>query len=704
MKKAVQFGAGNIGRGFIGALLSQSGYHVVFADVVDKIIDKINEDKTYTVHVMDVECEDQKIENISGVNSTKPEAVDEIASADLVTTAVGLVILPRIAPTIAAAIEKRMADGNKEPMNIIACENAIRGTSQLKKAVYENLSEEGKAFADEYVGFPDCAVDRIVPPVKSENFIDVVVEEYYEWDVERASFKGEIPEIKGMTLVDDLMAYIERKLFTLNTGHCITSYLGKLRGFPTIDAAIADEEIYDIVSKAMKESGDGLIKKHGFDPEKHAAYIKKIIGRFKNPYLQDDVSRVGREPLRKLSPTDRLISPLTTAAGYGLPVDHLLVGVGAALHYDNPEDKQSVELQAKIKENQSKTQTLVDKKSDIDQQISMTQASISNLNEQVQQYSLLIANKQAELEASQAEEKRLNEQYKTRIRSMEETGSISYWAILFGANSFSDLLDKIDVIQEIAKADQLMMDKMKAVSEKITSERTELEQQMAELDVTREELDQQEQELEDQRAEADTLLGDMMKAYEEMNADYEQNMANEAELSDEIAKSEAAYYAALSKEEAERIAALNRQNNNKGSNSNSSGATNTGGWLYPLPYQCQVTDSYGYRTHPLTGKYSWHNGVDFGAAAGTAILATKSGTVTTAAYSAAWGYYVVINHGDGYSSLYAHQPSCSVSVGDYVTQGQTIGYVGSTGWSTGPHLHFTIYYNGADVNPFNYIG
>ena len=126
--------------------------------------------------------------------------------------------------------------------------------------------------------------------------------------------------------------------------------------------------------------------------------------------------------------------------------------------------KEREALQAKIKENQTKTQTLVDKKSDIDQQISMTQASINNLNEQVQQYSLLIANKQAELEASQAEEQRLNEQYKTRIRSMEETGNISYWAILFGANSFSDLLDKIDVIQEIAKADQLMLEKMKAVS------------------------------------------------------------------------------------------------------------------------------------------------------------------------------------------------------------------------------------------------
>lgn len=348
MKKAVQFGAGNIGRGFIGALLSQSGYQVVFADVVDAVIDKINEDKAYTVHIMDVECEDQKLENICGVNSTKPEAVDEIATADLVTTAVGLVILPRIAPTIAKAIEKRMETGIKEPMNMIACENAIRGTSQLKKAVYENLSDAGKAFADEYVGFPDCAVDRIVPPVKSENFIDVVVERYYEWDVEKSGFKGEIPEITGMTLVDDLMAYIERKLFTLNTGHCITAYLGTLRGIPTIDKAIADEEIYGIVSAAMKESGDGLIKKYGFDPKKHAAYIKKIISRFKNPYLQDDVTRVGREPLRKLSPTDRLIKPLMTAAGYGLPVDHLLVGVGAALHYNNPEDKQSVELQEKI--------------------------------------------------------------------------------------------------------------------------------------------------------------------------------------------------------------------------------------------------------------------------------------------------------------------------------------------------------------------
>lgn len=350
MKKAVQFGAGNIGRGFIGALLSQAGYHVTFADVAEPVIDKINADKTYTVHVMDVQCEDQTITGIRGVNSTKPEAIQAIAEAELVTTAVGLVILPRIAPAIAAAIEKRRADGMKEPMNIIACENAIRATLQLKEAVYGVLSEEGKAYADEYVGFPDCAVDRIVPPVKSENFIDVVVESYFEWDVERSGFRGEIPEIPGMSLVDDLMAYIERKLFTLNTGHCITAYLGKLRGLPTIDKAIADPDVFATVYAAMQESGAGLIKKHDFDAEKHVAYINKIIGRFKNPYLQDDVTRVGREPLRKLSPTDRLIKPLTTAAGYGLPVGHLITGIGAALRYDNPEDKQSVELQAKIAE------------------------------------------------------------------------------------------------------------------------------------------------------------------------------------------------------------------------------------------------------------------------------------------------------------------------------------------------------------------
>ena len=153
---------------------------------------------------------------------------------------------------------------------------------------------------------------------------------------------------------------------------------------------------------------------------------------------------------------------------------------------------------------------------------------------------------------------------------------------------------------------------------------------------------------------------------------------------------------------AKAAAAAKAQKNSSGSSpvttTGSGSATRySGTFTWPLPGYTNASSAYGWRTHPIFGTRKFHKGEDIPAPTGVAIVAAASGTVTTAAYSAAWGYYVVINHGDGYSSLYAHQPSCSVSVGDYVTQGQTIGYVGSTGWSTGPHLHFTIYYNGADV-------
>ena len=350
MKTAIQFGAGNIGRGFIGMLLAQAGYRVVFADVSEVIIDRLAADQKYTVHVMDTEVEDVEITNITGIMSNGEAIIDEIAKADVLTTAVGLRVLGFIAPTIAKGIQKKIADGNTEPVNIIACENAIRATSQLKEHVYGILSEEEKAYCEKYVGFADCSVDRIVPPVRSENPVDVVVEKYCEWNVEKASLKGEIPEIPGMNLADNLMAYIQRKLFTLNTGHCITAYTGILAGHKTIDQAISDPKIYDLVKAAMTQSGDGLIQRFGFDKEAHYKYIDKIINRFKNPYLKDDVTRVGREPLRKLSADDRLVSPLTTAMSDGLPVDKLVLGIGAALRYHNPEDAQSQELQKKIEE------------------------------------------------------------------------------------------------------------------------------------------------------------------------------------------------------------------------------------------------------------------------------------------------------------------------------------------------------------------
>lgn len=349
MKKAIQFGAGNIGRGFIGAVLSKAGYHVVFADVNELVVNKINEDGKYTVAIMDTECTEQVITNISAVDSRSPELAKEIAQAQVVTTAVGLGILPRIAGALAAGIAERQAQGVTEYLNVIACENGLRASSQLKEHVYSHLTEEQKAYADEYVAFPDCSVDRIVPPIKSENPIDVVVEKFYEWNVERASIKGDL-QMEGMNLADNLIAYIERKLFTLNTGHAITAYLGKLKGLGTIADSIADEEIYTIVKAAMQESGEGLVAKYGFDHDAHFAYIDKIIGRFRNPHLQDDVTRVGREPLRKLSANDRLIKPTMTAIEHGFATPNLVLGIGAALHYSNPEDPQSVQLQQAIAE------------------------------------------------------------------------------------------------------------------------------------------------------------------------------------------------------------------------------------------------------------------------------------------------------------------------------------------------------------------
>ena len=361
--------------------------------------------------------------------------------------------------------------------------------------------------------------------------------------------------------------------------------------------------------------------------------------------------------------------------------------------------KKRTALSAEIAENKKQTQSVVEQKSDIDRQIELSNETIDNYNAQIQQYSLLIAEKQKELDEAELHETQLQEQYKARLRSMEETGTVSYWSILFKASSFSDLLDRVDMIHEIAKSDQLMMKKLSEATEAVQQSREELEQEQQQMQTARDELAAQEAQLEMQRAEADALLLQIAEECEKMTAEYQGYLAQEDALSKQVAKAEKDYYQALAKEEAARLAELNKQNNYVPANKDSSG------FLYPLPYRVAITDSYGYRTHPVTGKKTtWHNGVDLAAGAGTAIYATKSGTVTTALRSDIWGNYVVINHGDGFSSLYAHMQGLIVKAGDYVRQGQTIGYVGSTGLSTGPHLHFTIYYNGADVNPMSYIG
>lgn len=348
MKTAIQFGAGNIGRGFIGAVLSEAGYHVVFADVVEELLDTINTRGEYVVHVTDTESRDILIRNISAVNSASNAAVKAVVKAEIITTAVGLRILKFVAPTIAKGLAARKEAGVESPLNIVACENGLRATSQLKELVFNQIDPSLKEWAEAHVGWPDAAVDRIVPPVRCDVPLDVAVEDYFEWDVERSSFVGAIPEIPGMAPVDNLEAYVERKLFTLNTGHAAAAYLGKMKGLGTIGESIADPVILPIVREVMQQSGEGLVRKFGFDHSAHFAYIEKILRRFSNPYLKDDVLRVGREPIRKLAPNDRLILPVLTAKGFSLPYDKILLAIGAALHFNNPEDPQSVELLASI--------------------------------------------------------------------------------------------------------------------------------------------------------------------------------------------------------------------------------------------------------------------------------------------------------------------------------------------------------------------
>lgn len=350
--KALHFGAGNIGRGFIGKLLADAGIHVTFADVNETVVNALIERQSYPVKIVGEDCVVEQVNNVTAVNSTSADIIELIATVDMVTTAVGPTVLKIISKSVAQGIEKRLESGNTAPLNIIACENMVRGTSQLKEMVFEHLSADAKAFAQEHIGFVDSAVDRIVPPAEEGETdpLAVTVETFSEWIVDETQFVGDIPAIKGMECTDNLMAFVERKLFTLNTGHLITAYLGVLAGHETIKDSIEDPAIFADVQAAMQESGEVLIRRYGFDAEAHAAYIQKILNRFANPYLRDEVDRVGRQPIRKLSPQDRLIKPLNGTIEYGLPNSHLIKGIAAAFLYKNDDDPQAVELQAMFAE------------------------------------------------------------------------------------------------------------------------------------------------------------------------------------------------------------------------------------------------------------------------------------------------------------------------------------------------------------------
>ena len=352
MKKAVHFGAGNIGRGFIGLLLSKAGYHVTFVDVAASLVDDINELGKYYVQIVGDDPKRILVENVSAINSDKDldALLDAITDADIVTTAIGPNILKFIAPNIAKGLVKRIAT-NDTPLNIIACENMVGGSTALKNFVYAALPEDAKAKVDKLIGFPDAAVDRIVPLQKNEEKLLVQVEPYAEWDVDSNGIKGEAPVIEGMTLVDNLSAYIERKLFTVNTGHASIAYLSYQKGIKDISSAMKNADVVEMARRVWKETGTLLIDKYGFDPDKHWQYVETTESRFANPFLSDEVTRVARGPVRKLSPKDRLVSPASQLLERGKTPEALATVIAAALKFDFNGDKEAVEVQEYIKAN-----------------------------------------------------------------------------------------------------------------------------------------------------------------------------------------------------------------------------------------------------------------------------------------------------------------------------------------------------------------
>jgi mannitol-1-phosphate 5-dehydrogenase len=340
--KAVHFGAGNIGRGFVGLLLHNAGYELVFADVAEALIQRLKDADSYVVHEVGENPRTEEVRGFSALNSAaEADALTAaIASADIVTTAVGAHILRFVAPAIAAGIAARPADAGK--VAVMACENAINGTDILAGEVLKAYSGDD---LDAKAIFANTAVDRIVPNQDPGAGLDVTVETFYEWVIETGPFGGAHPEIPGVTWVPDLEPYIERKLFTVNTGHATSAWFGYAAGIEKISDALADPGVASKVAAVLAETASLIVAKHGVAADTQAAYVQKILKRFANPYLPDTTLRVGRAPLRKLSRNDRFISPAAQLAERGMARTALLEAVGAGLRFDPADDPEAVELQ-----------------------------------------------------------------------------------------------------------------------------------------------------------------------------------------------------------------------------------------------------------------------------------------------------------------------------------------------------------------------
>lgn len=375
------------------------------------------------------------------------------------------------------------------------------------------------------------------------------------------------------------------------------------------------------------------------------------------------------------------------------------------------------EVQEQYEQNEDEIADIISRKNVIDQEIQLLYTQIRNMNEQLAAYNILIADKQDELDVAESRYAALSEENKIRIRTMEEEGELSYWEVIFKANSFSDLLDRLNIVEEIAASDNRRLKELSEAADEVVVAQDELVSEKEEMELAKQELDEAEAELDAKREEADAIIQELLTKADDLEALEEEFERQEAEFLEMIAKKEEEYDAA---KEAEWLAYMatyvppttapvagstNNSGGSSGSTGNSGGSVGTGGgggWVRPCSYT-SITSPFGYRVSPTTGASTYHQGVDLDTGTGWPVVAARAGTVSVAGWGKAAGNYVTINHHDGFSSIYMHLSSIGVSAGQHVSAGQYIGATGSTGVSTGDHLHFGIALNGVYVNPCSYV-
>ena len=358
--------------------------------------------------------------------------------------------------------------------------------------------------------------------------------------------------------------------------------------------------------------------------------------------------------------------------------------------------KKKKELESKRKENQSDIKSLVEEKNNYDQQVTLLYEEIVNTNSLISAYNLLIADKQEEMDAAQQLLEDLNEAYKERIRAMEEEGELSYWSVLFEASSFSDFLDRLNMIQEIASADQRRLEQLDAAAKEVEQTRKMLAEEKAALEETKAGLEAAQKELEEKRLEASNLLNELIAKGEEYLAYVEECEEKDRIMMEEIANKQEEYDKA---KYSEWLATSVPPTTRPGGRPNTvNGVT----WYVPTE-NYRITSPFGMRIHPVYGYPKMHTGVDLAAPYNTPIYAARAGVVVWAGWGDTGGWWVKVDHGDGFATTYLHMTRYIVKVGDFVEAGQTLGYMGSTGVSTGSHLHFGVLYNGVWVDPLKYI-